>query len=98
MREKSFREWMMKQERFFCGKWGYYSENAVASRVACLNKLESHFKTNLDDWAKNRETAIKFLVKIRQANIEDLAHTPLSNAFRHYYNFVTGDKIEKIFN
>lgn len=37
------------------------------------------------------------LKDIRAAKIEDLAHTPLSNAFRHYLEFATGIYIDKIF-
>ena len=45
----------------------------------------------------NIDIGKRFLIEIRAANIEDLAHTPLSNAFRHYFNFATGIYIDKIF-
>lgn len=97
MRQKEFKQWMMGEQRYYLGKWDYYTENAVDSRLSCLLRLESYFKIDLDSKVLNFETAKQFLTDIRNAKIEDLAHTPLSNAFRHYYKFATGETIEKIF-
>ena len=97
MKEEKFRVWLLKQKRRWNGKVDFYTENAVNSRVGCLKKLEIIFNIDLDEKVTRRNVAIEFLKEIRNKNIEDLKHTPLSNAFRHYYKFATGDFIDKIF-
>ena len=92
-----FKKWMMSQKRWYNGVYEYYSEQAVDSRIVCLQQLEWHFKISIDEKVKNVQTGIQFLKDIRAAKIEDLAHTPLSNAFRHYFEFATGIYIDKIF-
>ena len=97
MRREEFKKWMLKKKRIYCGKEGTYSESAVESRIGYLIRLETHFKLNLDSKVVDEQTAIQFLKDIREAHIEDLRHTPLSNAIRHYYEFSTGLYINKIF-
>ena len=97
MRKNEFEKWMLTQKRIYNGKLDFYSESAIISRISSLNKLESHFNINIDDKITSIETAKQFLIEIRNANIEDLKHTPLSNAFRHYFKFATGIYIDKIF-
>ena len=97
MKEIEFRNWMMGQKRNYQGKSDYYTEKAINKRVSSLKKLEKHFKIDLDSKVINLETAKEFLIDIRNAYIEDLAHTPLSNAFRRYFEFATGLSINKIF-
>ena len=97
MKEEKFRVWLLEQKRYWNGKEDFYTENSVNSRVKCLKKLEKIFNIDIEEKIKNRDVAIKFLKEIRNRNIEDLKHTPLSNAFRHYYKFATGDFIDKIF-
>ena len=90
MRKKEFKKWMMNQKRKYLGKYENYSELAVDSRISCLERLEYIFKIDLDDKTINKNVGEQFLIDIRNANIEDLKHTPLSNAFRHYFKFATG--------
>lgn len=97
MRREEFKKWMLKKKRVYCGIEGTYSEYAVETRISALQSLENYFKINLDDKVADEETAIKFLQEIREAHIEDLRNTPLSNAFRHYYEFTTALRIKRIF-
>lgn len=97
MRKLEFKKWMMNKKRLYNGKLDYYSEYAVDSRISCLQKLEDYFKINLDTKVINIQIGEQFLRDIRNAKIEDLAHTPLSNAFRHYFEFATKLYINKIF-
>lgn len=97
MRKEEFRNWMLNQKRKYMGKVENYSEYAIESRISCLVKLEEIFKIDLDEKVENRAKGEEFLIDIRNAHIEDLAHTPLSNAFRHYFKFATGVYIYKIF-
>ena len=97
MRSIEFKKWMMGRKRFYNGKLDYYSELAVESRISCLKQLEEYFNIDLDIKVKDKNNGEQFLRDIRDAQIEDLAHTPLSNAFRHYFEFETGQHIERIF-
>lgn len=97
MRKAEFYKWFKTQKRVWRGKKDYYSENAIQSRIRCLEKLEYTFKIDLDNKVKSYDCACDFLREIREKNIEDLKHTPLSNAFRHYFEFAQGYKIDKIF-
>ena len=97
MRKEEFKNWMQQQERFYKGKWGPYSESAINSRIVCLESLERYFDIDLDEVATDIVMGVDFLMEIRSANIEDLSHTPLSNAFRHYFKFATNLYIDRIF-
>ena len=97
MRINEFKQWMMSQKRFYRGEWDFYTELAINSRILCLEKLETIFNIDIDEKVENRLIAENFLNDIRDAHIEDLKHTPLSNAFRHYFKFATGKTIERIF-
>lgn len=88
---------MRTQQRFHNGKLGYYSEQAINSRIASLEKLEYYFNIDIDSKVISVSSGEQFLKEIRNANLEDLKHTPLSNAFRHYFKFSTGIHIDKIF-
>jgi len=97
MRRNEFKKWMMNQKRFYNGKWDFYTELATNSRISCLEKLELIFNIDIDEKVQSRSIADEFLNEIRNAHIEDLRHTPLSNAFRHYFKFATGNEIPRIF-
>ena len=97
MRRNEFKKWMMNQKRLYMGKWDFYTELATNSRISCLERLETIFNIDLDEKVKSISIAENFLNDIRKAHIEDLRHTPLSNAFRHYFKFATGQTIERIF-
>ncbi len=97
MRVENFIEYMRKRLRTHKGELIHYTETSITARVNALSRLEKHFNINIDDKCRNPEIAKNFLEEIRNANIEDLKHTPLSNAFRHYYKFLTGIYIGRIF-
>lgn len=67
MRQKEFKKWMLGQQRYYLGKWDYYTESAVDSRLSCLQRLESHFKIDLDSKVLNFEKGKQFLIDIRNA-------------------------------
>lgn len=97
MRKEEFSNYLANKKRNHNGKIGFYSENSIKSRISCLQRLERHFNVDIENKVKDYETACQFLRDIRDAEIESLEHTPLSNAFRHYYEFSTGKVIERIF-
>lgn len=77
----------------------HYTENAISSRISKAQELESDLKINLDDFVISGEKILELLIKIRNAKIEDLAHTPKSNAARHYFAYKNnGKKIGRIFD
>lgn len=97
MRAQKFVDVMKTKTYKEKGVTKHYSDYAIESRLNLLKNLESIFNINLDDKVKSIETGKQFLVDIRNKHIEDLAHTPYSNAFRHYFECMTGIYIGKIF-
>ncbi|MDE7306780.1 MAG: hypothetical protein K2N33_05255, partial [Clostridia bacterium] len=74
-----------------------YKPNAIQKRCSSLAKVERAFNFNIDNLINDKNEVINLLKRIRAQHLEDPAHTPLSNAVRHYYECMTGDKIGKIF-
>ena len=97
MKKEEFRNWMLKRKRMYNGKMDYYTETAVKSRISCLERLENHFNIDLDSKVTDKSIAEQFLQDIRDAKIENITRTPLSNAFRHYFEFATGLHIDRRF-
>lgn len=79
------------------GETKHYSNYAIESRLNLLKNLEDIFKIDLDDKVVSVSAGKQFLIDIRNRHIEDLAHTPYSNAFRHYFLCMTGIYIARIF-
>lgn len=88
---------MKKKTYYEKGEIKHYSDFAIETRLNRLKKLEDIFHIDLDDKVESFSVAKEFLIAIRNKHIEDLAHTPYSNAFRHYYESMTGLCLGKIF-
>ncbi len=97
MRSQKFIDAMKAKTYKENGVTKHYSDYAIESRLCLLRNLEDIFNINLDDKVKSVDIGKQFLVDIRNKHIEDLAHTPYSNAFRHYFECMTGIYIGKIF-
>jgi hypothetical protein len=59
--------------------------------------VEAKLKLNLDDYVGSYDKMVELLTKIRDAKIENLKHTPLSNGARHYYKYKNGKEFPRIF-
>lgn len=97
MREQKFIDAMKTKTYKEKGQLKHYSDYAIESRLNLLRNLENIFNINLDDKVVTIDVGKQFLIDIRNEHIEDLAHTPYSNAFRHYFQCMTGIYIGRIF-
>lgn len=71
-----------------------HSKKSVLSRLNNLTFIENKLKINIDSIIFNKEKVVNLLFKIK--NI-DTTNQNLSNALRHYYTFMTNDKIGRLF-
>ena len=97
MRVQAFYDYMKTKTYIEKGKEKFYTDTAIEGRINHLRTLEDIFNVDLDLNFIRCQTGKLFLQEIRNKNIEDLKHTPLSNAFRHYFEFATGIYIGRIF-
>ena len=97
MNTEKFINFMKNKTYIQKGEIKHYSIKAIESRLYKLRQLEEFFNINLDEKVLNLNTGIQFLKDIRNKKIEDLAHTPYSNAFRHYFECMTSKCIGRIF-
>lgn len=97
MRAQKFIDVMKTKTYKEKGQIKHYSDYAIEIRLNLLRNLENIFNINLDDKVASIAAGKQFLIDIRNKHIEDLAHTPYSNAFRHYFECMTGIYIGKIF-
>jgi len=94
-----FRKYLEKATYLKKGVEMHYTENAISSRINKAQKLENDLKINLDNFVVSKEKFLKLLIEIRSAKIETLAHTPKSNAARHYFAYKNnGKKFGRIFD
>ncbi|MDR2201369.1 MAG: hypothetical protein LBP26_01180 [Clostridiales bacterium] len=87
-----FKNYLRKATYMLRGKAAHYTENAVNSRVSKAVALENDLGIDLDDYVTSDERFEGLLYRIRAAKIEDPAHTPKSNAARHYYKYKNNGK------
>jgi len=97
MRAQEFYDYMKTKTYIEKGVEKFYTDTAIEGRINHLRNLEDIFNVDLDLKCISCQTGKLFLQEIRNKNIEDLRHTPLSNAFRHYFEFATGVYIGRIF-
>lgn len=97
MRAQKFIDEMKNKTYKEKGQIKHYSDYAIETRLNLLKDLERIFNINLDDKVIDENAGKQFLIDIRNKKIEDLAHTPYSNAFRHYFECMTGIYIGRIF-
>ncbi len=97
MQVQTFRNQMKLKTYLKKGVIKHYTDSAIENRLYCLRELEKFCNNDLDEKCVSVECGKQFLRDIRNSNLEDLRHTKLSNAFRHYFNCVTGLCIGRIF-
>lgn len=97
MNKEKFENFLQNKTYISKGKIKHYTSAGILTRISSLEELEDKFNFNIDTIIQNRAGVISLLKRIRTNNLEDLRHTPISNAVRHYYECMTGDKIERIF-
>jgi hypothetical protein len=99
MNTTGFKKYLEKSTYLKKGIETHYTEKAISSRISKAQELESDLKINLDDFVVSKEKFLELLIKIRSAKIETLAHTPKSNAARHYFAYKNnGKKFGRIFD
>ncbi|MCM1009184.1 MAG: hypothetical protein NC485_14945 [Ruminococcus flavefaciens] len=92
-----FTNYMRSKVYVHRGEVCHYTNSSINSRISCLKKLEDYFNIDIDTKVVSESVGIDFLKEIRANQLEDLRHTPLSNAFRHYFECMTGVAIKRIF-
>ncbi len=97
MNELKFKNFLENSSYISGGKTKKYKPAAIQKRCSSLAEVEKAFNFDVDTIINDRKEVINLLKLIRAKRLEDPAHTPLSNAVRHYYECMTGDKIERIF-
>ena len=88
MDEEKFRDYLLKTN---------HKKSATETRISKLKFVEFYFDINIDFIINDKEKVIYLLIQIRNADIEDRKHTPLSNAVRKYYECITNNRIGRIF-
>ena len=97
MNKVGFKSYLDNKTYVQNGKKCRYSENAINSRIARLQECESYYGIDIDDIVHDYKKIIALLKQIRADHLEDLKHTPISNAVRHYFEYKTGLYIGRIF-
>ena len=97
MNATKFENYLKNKTYISKGQIQNYTTAATQKRIASLSKVEKAFNFDIDSIITDRKKVVKLLNDIRIRNLENKTHTPLSNAVRHYYECITGDKIDRIF-
>ncbi|MFA5764994.1 MAG: hypothetical protein WC929_02440 [Bacilli bacterium] len=92
MDKTGFENYLSSATYMLNGKETHYTNAAIKSRVTKASALEKDLGINLDDYVTDDSKFAQLLIDVREAGIETLAHTPKSNAARHYYAYRNGGK------